>query len=324
VEDRTSPADRIVERHPIGEHDGASGALLERATLDDGTRVVLKTFDPLRDLSMVIARRQVPADVELWQSGVLDRLPSTIGHAIRGAWQEDGRWVLAMSDLSESLLSYESRLTRGQCRQVMAAAAALHQATRGGRMPSLWTVEERVAVFSPRVMNAHAQGENPLPGWCLQGWAAWEELAPPDVRALVARIHEHPEVLTGPLRRLGPEALLHGDFWTPNLALEQERIVAIDWALATVGPPVLEFASFLVGCAAQVDATPEEILDDLRAVSGPAHDEALLRLGLVFGVVEMGWNLAWHLKSRPSPEPRAVFDWWIEAARRGAATGWLG
>lgn len=103
--DGASLLGRIVARRPIVEHEGASGAVLERAVLDDGSSLVLKTFDPVGDLSMVVAGRVTPVDVELWNARILDALPPRLGHAVLGAWQEDGRWVLAMRDLSGSLLS---------------------------------------------------------------------------------------------------------------------------------------------------------------------------------------------------------------------------
>jgi len=317
--DGASLSGRIVERRLIMDHDGESGAVLERAVLDDGRAVVLKTFDPVSDLSFVVAGRVLPVDVELWQSGILDLSPPGLGHAVLGAWQEDGRWVLAMRDLSGSLLSYESRLSRDQYRTLIAAADAMHTARRGVAVDGLWPVEARVALFSPRVMAPYARDANPLPGWCLEGWQAWAEVAPAGVRQLVDRIHADPRILTGPLLQLGPSTLLHGDYWTPNLAFEDGRVIAIDWGLATIGPPVLEFVSFLVGCATQVDATHEELLDDLRDILGPDH-EALLRIGLVFGVVEMGWNLAWQITRHPSPQATTEFDWWVQAAL--AASEW--
>lgn len=320
--DGVSLRSRIVERRPILEHEGASGAVLERAVLDDGSSLVLKTLDSASDLSLVIAGRVIPVDVELWRSGILDLLPAGLGHAVLGAWTEEDRWVLAMRDLSGSLLSYESRLTRDQYRTLIAAGAAMHAALRGVAVDGLWPVEARVSLFSPRVMAPYAHAANPLPGWCLDGWQAWTDVAPADVRQLVDLIHADPQRLTRPLRQLGPTTLLHGDYWTPNLALEDGRVIAIDWGLATIGPPVLEFVSFLVGCSTQVDATHEELLEDLRDLLGPGH-ETLLRIGLVFGVVEMGWNLAWQLTRHPSPIATTEFDWWVQAAREAAQSGVL-
>ena len=154
--------DRIRDRHPLSDHDGASGALLERAVLDDGTRLVLKTFDPVRDLTMRIPRRTVPLEVELWRSGVLDRLPPRLGHTVVGAWQERGNWLLAMRDVTDTVLSYESQVTRETCASILRAADAMHQAFQGGAPAGTWSAADRIGVFSPRVMSGLADSGEPL------------------------------------------------------------------------------------------------------------------------------------------------------------------
>jgi hypothetical protein len=314
--------DRIVERAELTGHDGASGALLERARLDDGSALVLKTFDPGQDLSMRIAGRTVPLDVALWQAGVLERLPSPIGHAVVDAWQEHGWWVLAMRDLEDRLLDYRSVISRAQCRRILAAANAMHDEFDGVHVDGLWPLERRLVLFSPQVMTPYVDAGNPLPGWCLDGWRVFEDLAPRDVVDLVRAVHDRPGVLADPLARRGGQTLLHGDYWLPNTAPEPDRVVAIDWGLTTAGPPVAELTSFLVGCAGQVEASREDILDDFRELRAERHDEDLLRLGLVFGVVEMGWNLA--LAASEHPDRRADLDWWVAAAQRAMVEGLVG
>lgn len=307
-----------MRREPFGGHDGASGARLERARLDDGAVVVVKTFDPSQDLTMRVSGRTVPLDVVLWQAGVLDRLPSGLGHAVLDAWQEDGVWVVAMRDLGGQLLSYDSVLSREECRGLLAPAVAMHDAFAGEDIDGLWSLEDRLSVFAPRVIGRFSD-EASLAAWCLAGWERFADLAPADVVDLVAAVHVEPGRLARPLLRLGGRTLLHGDYWTPNLAPTPGGVVVIDWALATAGPPVVEFASFLVGCAGQVLARREEILDDLRELWGARSDETVLSLGLAVGVVEMGWNLAWH--AARDPDAREPFDWWVAAARSAAETG---
>lgn len=307
-----------MRRQPLDGHDGASGARLERARLDDGAEVVLKTFDPSQDLTMRVSGRTVPLDVVLWETGILDRLPPAMGHAVLDAWQEDGVWVVAMRDLGERLLDYDSVLSLAQCRALLAPAVAMHDAFAGEHLDGLWSLEDRLSVFAPRVIGRFAEEEN-LAAWCLAGWERFADLAPADVVDLVTAVHAEPGRLARPLLDLGGRTLLHGDYWTPNLAPTERGVVVIDWALATAGPPVVEFASFLVGCAGQVRASREEILDDLRGLWGARTDETTLHLGLAVGVVEMGWNLAWHA-SRNS-EAREPFDWWVAAARQAAETG---
>lgn len=117
---------------------------------------------------------------------------------------------------------------------------------------------------------------------CLARWERFADLAPVDVVQLVAAVHAKPGRLARPLLRLGGRTLLHGDYWTPNLAPTDRGVVVIGWALATAGPPVVDFASFLVGCAGQVRASREEILDDLRGLWGTSTDQTALRLALAW------------------------------------------
>lgn len=205
----------------IDDHDGASGARLERAVLDDGASLILKLCNHETDLSMLIPGRMKPLDVQLWQEGHLDRLPDVMGHAVRGAWQEDGSWVLAMDDLGDRLLSYRSVVSRRQCRQILAAACAMHDRFAGDPPSGLWSAEDRMTVFAPRTMRSYAAGDNALPGWCLRGWERFDSMAPADVRDLVHGIHQDPRRLARVLADLGPTTLLHGDYWTPNLAPSQ-------------------------------------------------------------------------------------------------------
>lgn len=310
-------------RVPFGDKEGASGATLERGTLDDGRGVVLKSFDAQHDLTMRVANRQVPVEVDLWRAGVLDRLPAQLGHAVLDAWQESGPWIVAMADLGSDLLDYSSIIDRGQCRRILAAADAMHTAFAGTAMRQGLPLDVRVRLFAPEVMRPLRGGDNPLPDWVLEGWERFDSVVPGDVRDAVHDVHAQPDRITDPLIELDGVTLLHGDYWLPNLALTADRVVAIDWALATVGPPVLEFMSFLVGCGDQVAARPDEVLEDLRTIRGPNRDERALSLGLLWGLVELGWSLAWHVVEDPDEARRRTLDWWIAGARRGIATGLL-
>lgn len=314
---------RLRSRSVIVDHDGASGARLERAVLDDGASLILKVCNHETDLSMLVPGRVEPLDVQLWREGHLDRLPDVLGHAMRGAWQEDGSWVLAMDDLGDRLLSYRSVVSRSQCRQLLAAASAMHDRFAEDPPSGLWSAEDRMTVFAPRTMQPYAGDDNGLPAWSLEGWERFDSLAPADVRDLVHGIHEDPRPLAKVLADLGPTTLLHGDYWTPNLAPEPGRVVAIDWALATSGSPAAEFVSFLVGCGGQVQAGKDEIVDDITELWAGRYDGRLLTVALVLGLVELGWNLSLSA-SDGHPDAQAEWQWWVDAARRSADTGLLG
>ena len=67
--------DGARERMPLADNDGKSGAVIERAVLADGTRVIVKCFDPAQDMVMRLTGDTRGREVELFTSGVLDRLP---------------------------------------------------------------------------------------------------------------------------------------------------------------------------------------------------------------------------------------------------------
>jgi aminoglycoside phosphotransferase (APT) family kinase protein len=220
-------------------------------------------------------------------------------------------------------LDYRSVVSREQCRRILAAAVAMHDAFAGEEIDGLWPLGQRLVLFSSRTMEPFRDTGNPLPVSCLDGWERFATVAPPDVVELVSAVHDRPEVLAAPLADRGGRTLLHGDYWVPNMAPDADRVVLIDWGLATSGPPVVEFASFLVGCSDQIRASRDDILDDLRHLWGARHDEKLLRLGLAVGVVEMGWNLALQATQERGADDEAL-RWWVAAARRAVDTGLIG
>ena len=110
--------------------------------------------------------------------------------------------------------------------------------------------------------------------------------------------------------------MLHGDLWLVNLALEPGQVTLLDWSMATWGPPLMEFATFLTGAFSQVDATREELVDDVRATAGlPDADVDLM---LLLGLMELGWNKALDAAEHPDPakraHERAELDWWVDRA----------
>ncbi len=105
---------------------------------------------------MRMAGRTVPLEVELWRNGTLASLPDALGHAVLGAWQEPGVWVEAMEDLSDNILSCESRVSRDDFRRLFAAANDLHETFRDAPVEGLWSWDRRLTVFAPDVLEPYA------------------------------------------------------------------------------------------------------------------------------------------------------------------------
>ena len=318
--------DRAVQRAPLDGHDGRSGARLERVVLDDGTRLVVKRTSPGVDLVMRLTGAAVSREFELWRAGVLDRLPAGLGHAVVGGWREGDDTVLVMRDLGESVVGWRRRLSRQSWRYLLRSATSMHRSFRGAAVGGLCPLVERLSLFAPWRMAPERDRGNALADAVLRGWAHFADLVAADVAEAVFDVLERPERLSTLLSERS-STLIHGDLWLVNVALEPDQVTLLDWDLATWAPPALEFALFLTGNASQVDATIDELVHDFRAVSGDEHDEVALRLGLVAGLAELGWNKALdaaeHQDVAVRSRERAALEWWVGQARRSLESGVL-
>ena len=141
----------VLDRAPVND-DGRSGAVLERVVLADGSRVVVKRFDPTVDLVMRLSGDSTGREVDLVRRGVLDGLPPTVLHAVIDAWYgDDGRGVLVMRDLGDAVLTWKSIVSRDQARTMFAAIADLHVAFLGSAPDGLTPLDA-----APRPVRATA------------------------------------------------------------------------------------------------------------------------------------------------------------------------
>ena len=86
--------DGMVKRAPMVGHEGKSGALLERVTLADGRRLIVKRFSPESDLLMAALGDVVGREYVLWSRGILDQLPPEVGHAVVDGWVDGDETVI--------------------------------------------------------------------------------------------------------------------------------------------------------------------------------------------------------------------------------------
>jgi hypothetical protein len=313
-----SSRDRIAQRRPLEGHVGESGAVLELATLDGSVPVVLKHFDLDSDLLMRISDDVEGRAAALWASGALDGLPPSVDHTILDAWREEERWTVMMRDVSSGLISLDRKVSTSEVRRVIAAATDLHAAYWGEHVEGAATLRCRMELMSPQLMRAHIDAPLRLPGWIVEGWEAFFDLVRDDVAAAVRTIHEDVEPLAAELER-GGTTLLHGDLWLQNVALLDDRVALIDWALATQGPPAVEWGYFLGVNWWQTELTHEELLAIVREEEGERLPDRDLQLGLLWAFASYGWNKAWHAVHNEDPvtreHERDDLAWWTAAAR---------
>ena len=316
---RVDPAllEGAVERSVLEGHDGRSGARLERVLLADGTRLVVKRATATVDLTMRLSGDGEGRELYLWSAGVLDRLPAGVGHAVLGGWREGDDVVVVMRDLGDAVIGWDTPIDRDGCRRFFAAAASLHAAFAGQRTPGLCTLATRLSLFAPTGLHTLQAEGHSLVGHALRGWERFAALVPTEVAEAVARLHDDHAPLAGALAARGT-TLAHGDLWLVNAAIEPERVVLLDWGLATDAPGAFDFATFLMG-ASGIDASPDDLLDDIRMAQGDRHDETALRLALLATVVDLGWNKALDAADHPDDairaRERAQLSWWANQAR---------
>jgi aminoglycoside phosphotransferase (APT) family kinase protein len=140
------------------------------------------------------------------------------------------------------------------------------------------------------------------------------------VAAGVALVHERPEVLAGRLVRHRC-TLVHGDLKLANLGFVGDRVVMLDWgSLTSWAPAAVDYAWFLAVNGACIEASHDELLDDVRRVAGE-HDEEAMRLALLGSLSQLGWEKA--LGATDASEEavrRRELDglaWWAARAREG-------
>jgi hypothetical protein len=307
----------VVRRERLSAADGRSGSLLERVVLADGRTLVVKHVLDGGDWIMRATADHGRA-ATLWSRGVLARVPEVIDHAVVGAEQVDGGWVVIMRDVSAALVPDHARLGRADSRRVLEAAAALHAAFADEPPLPLCSLADRYGFLSPATARREAGGADEVPRLIGRGWERFAEVAPAEVAGPVVTVLERPASLAAALSRF-PSTLVQGDLKLGNLGFAGDRVVMLDWGTQTGwAPAAVEVAWYLAINWSRIDASREQVLDDFRAAEGERHDEDALRLALLGGLVQLGWDKALHASGHPDPVVRAReaadLTWWCDRA----------
>ena len=315
-----------ARREPL-DHAGNSGAALERVVLADGTRLIAKRVGPGADWLGRVTNDHGRTAL-LWQAGAFARMPAEIDHGIESVADDGDGWWVVMRDLSATFLGDDRRISRAESRRVLDAAAAMHAVFSGDVPDGAARLEDRLGMASLRVADAERSGPDLLPKQLDAAWTAFAESVPQDVATEVMTAVRDPSEFATTLEETGPLTLIHGDLRDDNLGLTEDRIVLLDWDLATAGTPAMEFAWYLCHDAWRTDATHDELEQDFREAEGERLGEREAELGILSGLVQYGWIFGHSLRVHPDPAERAwaeeELNWWIPRTRRALeATGGL-
>jgi hypothetical protein len=291
----SSILDGALERGPFAAEGGRTGAAFERATLADGTPVIIKHTS--KDDWMLVVSGGVSYLETVWRAGVFERMPSVIDHAmIAFETREDG-YTLVMRDVSEHVLAEGRVLTREENVRVLAAVDAMYREFWSEDLPGC-SLADHFEVFSPRHLERLGHLQAPIPALMRRGWDMFGDVA--------------------------PATLMHGDLRLHNLGLSPDRVVLLDWELVGSGPSVVDFGWYLIISASRIAATREEITEDFRTISADHFDPYGLELGMISALISLGWNKAIDIVENPDPAVRAAeradLDWWIARVRRSLET----
>ena len=255
-------------------------------------------------------------EVQLWSSGLFDRLPPELIHTTVACARDGDGWAILMIDYGD--IFADAAPNEAANRSYLNALAALHASYLDDPAlldPALGLCEETryLISLSPQVLANVTDINRPQPPtrWSNlpQRWTDWWDdldtyFAPETVR-LIKGFHEDPHPLCTALGQL-PQSLLHGDCSYGNLALcpqDPSRFVAIDWQLAHRGAPVIDLCRCVTQTGNVLPVPHEESIRHYRECyerhSGTVLDdelwEAQVELGVLFIYVLFGGGWTYHL-----------------------------
>jgi hypothetical protein len=293
---------------------GKSGARLERVIIG-GQAYVLKHLDLGEDWTMRASGSLRGAPLELWERGILGRLPGCFNQPIVGAAPEDrvpgrepdggtagsGGCALLMHDVTPWLVpATDEVIPVAQHLRFLRHMAALHAAFWAcGPEFDVVPAMHRYLELSPWMAQAEsASGSAHLvPQLVGKGWPMLADVAPL-AAAVVTPLAYDPGPLVDALA-MTPHTFVHGNWKLDNLGTDDTgRTVVLDWEQPGIGAPLSDLAWYLaINCRRlpQLKETSiafyRDALEDSGIDTGPWWDRQLA-LCLLGALVQFGWEKA--------------------------------
>ena len=296
-----------TQRTPFGQAPGKSGATLERVIIR-GQPYVLKRLDLAEDWTMRAAGCLRGAPFELWQRGILRRLPRCFNQPIVSVAIQtpagpapSGGCDLLMRDVSSWLVpATDDPIPRAQHARFLRHMAALHASFWGGGADlDVVPVAHRYLELSPWMAQAEASlgSSHLVPKLVAEGWPRLAEVAPA-AAAIAGPLALDPGPLVEALAHT-PQTFVHGNWKLDNLGTDDRgRTVLLDWEVPGLGAPLSDLAWYLAINCRRLPASKEASIAAYRgALTAHGIDtepwfDRQLALCLLGALVQFGWEKA--------------------------------
>jgi aminoglycoside phosphotransferase (APT) family kinase protein len=321
------PLSELLARHEIDAateepfpNDGWSGATMTRLRDRDGRAYVLKRDSLTADW---IAQATNDAFLrESWFAAHGPVLPWPVRNPALGAASTGaGDVAILMPDLSGILFDWNAPLSLTELDAVLAALAALHAADPPGASDAWTGWADRVTLICRTSLERPGPAHDAVADRLLPGWDAWDRVASPGAREIVAGLSDDPEPLLARLRDL-PARLLHGDLKLANAGVAADgALEMVDWQMVMVAPVAIELGWFLVANVNALPLPPAAVLErywSRRGLDGDRENDLAILVGLLLRGWRKGLDAEAGITLASGVTARDDLAWWCERAVEAA------
>ena len=206
---KLEPLATVLQRHGLAgrreepfSNDGWSGASLSLIRRGGGDRFVLKRDSLARDW---IARATADGPVlrEAWFGALGPALPSPVRAPYLGVGQDDDVFGLLMPDLTGVLFDWDAPISVDRLELVLGGLAEMHGypwRTSGDIGDGPWCpLRERIALICRPSLERPGPAHDAVAERLLPGWDAWDRVAAPAARGIIADLAADPQPLVDAL-----------------------------------------------------------------------------------------------------------------------------
>jgi hypothetical protein len=266
--------DGIREEH--FPNDGWSGASMTLLRRGGGDRFVLKRDSVAQDW-IARATSDGPVLREAWFAAHGPALPSPVRAPYLGVGQDGATFGILMPDLTGVLFDWDAPITTEQLERVLGGLADLHARSRHARDldGARWCpLRERITLICRSSLERPGPARDAVADRLVPGWDAWDRLAAPAARDVIASLSDDPVPLIEALDAQ-PATLIHGDLKLANVGIEADgSVVLVDWQMVMIAPIAIELGWFLVSNVASLPLRPEDVILRYRSKLGYAMADA--------------------------------------------------